>query len=366
MKPDRQQLIRSLFDDYIEMYASRDLRLIDRFSENFSGYAGSSDVLVTDRDEWIRITRQDFTQVPERIHIEMRDLSLQDLSEDIVAVTAFFRIHLPVPEHILSRETARLVLILRREQGEWMIAHSGISIPFGIAREGEIYPMQSLHERNRELEALIVERTRELEEANVRLEEQSNTDGLTGIANRRSFDRVLSREWGRGQRAGTPLALIMLDVDHFKHYNDYYGHLAGDACLQSLSRALAQTGRRAGEMVARYGGEEFVILLPNMDIEEALEAAHHIQQIIWSLALPHADTAPGIVTASLGVASLRPVRQCSAENLLRRADVALYRAKQSGRNCVQAVTDLPDAAERDELPEIARNLAAGFNVRLGA
>lgn len=106
MKPDRQQLIRSLLDDYIEMYASRDLRLIDRFSENFSGYAGSSDVLVTDRDEWIRITRQDFTQVPERIHIEMRDLSLQDLSEDIVAVTAFFRIHLPVPEHILSRETS--------------------------------------------------------------------------------------------------------------------------------------------------------------------------------------------------------------------------------------------------------------------
>ncbi len=366
MKPGRQQLIRSLFDEYIEMYASRDLRLIDRFSENFSGYAGSSDVLVTDRDEWVRITRQDFSQVPERIRIEMRDLSLQDLSEDIVAVTAFFHIHLPVPEHILSRETARLVLIFRRETEEWKIAHSGISIPFGLAREGEIYPMQSLLDRNRELEAIIVERTRALEEANIRLEEQSNTDGLTGIANRRSFDRTLSREWGRGQRAETPLALIMLDVDHFKHFNDYYGHLAGDACLQSLSRALAQTGRRAGEMVARYGGEEFVILLPNTDIQEALEAAHHIQRIIWSLALPHADTAPGIVTASLGVASLQAVRQCSAESLLRRADIALYRAKQSGRNCVQAETDSPDAVERDELPETARNLAARFNVPTGA
>jgi diguanylate cyclase (GGDEF)-like protein len=285
MKPERQQLIRSLFDEYIEMYASRDLRLIDRFSENFSGYAGSSDVLVTDRGEWIRITRQDFAQVPERIRIEMRDLSLQDLSDDVVVVTAFFRIHLPIPEHILSRETARLVLIFRCEEEGWKIAHSGISIPFGLAREGEIYPMQNLLERNRELEAIIVERTRALEEANVRLEAQSNTDGLTGIANRRNFDRVLAQEWDRGQRAGTPLALVMLDVDHFKHFNDFYGHLAGDACLQSLSRALAQAGRRAGEMVARYGGEEFVVLLPNTCLREALETARYIQQIIWSLEL---------------------------------------------------------------------------------
>ena len=353
MKPERQQLIRSLFDEYIEMYASRDLRLIDRFSENFSGYAGSSDILVTDRDEWIRITRQDFSQVPERIRIEMRNLSLQDLSEDIVVVTAFFRIHLPVPEHILSRETARLVLIFRRENGEWKIAHSGISIPFGLAREGEVYPMQSLLERNRELEAIIVERTRALEEANVQLEAQSNTDGLTGIANRRSFDRMLAQEWDRGQRAGTPLALVMLDVDRFKHFNDYYGHLAGDACLQSLSSALAQAGRRAGEMVARYGGEEFVVLLPNTCTHEALETARHIQQVISALALPHADTAPGIITTSLGVASLRPSKQFTAENLLRQADMALYRAKQSGRNCIQVATDLPDMAGDRQSPGMA-------------
>ena len=344
MKPERQQLIRSLFDEYIEMYASRDPRLIDRFSENFSGYAGSSDVLVTDRGEWIRITRQDFAQVPERIRIEMRDLSLQDLSDDVVVVTAFFRIHLPIPEHILSRETARLVLIFRREEEGWKIAHSGISIPFGLAREGEIYPMQNLLERNRELEAIIVERTRALEEANVRLEAQSNTDGLTGIANRRNFDRVLAQEWDRGQRAGTPLALVMLDVDHFKHFNDFYGHLAGDACLQSLSRALAQAGRRAGEMVARYGGEEFVVLLPNTCLREALETARYIQQIIWSLELPHADTAPGIVTVSLGVASLQPSAQGAAEDLLRQADMALYRAKHSGRNCVRVATDSPGTA----------------------
>lgn len=174
MQPERQRLIRSLFDEYIEMYASRDDRLTTRFSQNFSGYAGSSDQLVTDRDEWIKITRLDFAQVPERIGIEMQDLALQDLSDDIVAVTAFFHIHLPLPEHVLAHETARLVLVFRREGGDWMIAHSGISIPFGLAREGEVYPMTRLQERNRELEVLVEERTRDLKIANDALDAHRN------------------------------------------------------------------------------------------------------------------------------------------------------------------------------------------------
>ena len=342
MDSDRQQLIRALFDEYIEMYASRDPRLTDRFSENFSGYAGSSDVLVKDREEWVRVTRRDFSQVTGRIRIEMRDISLQDLAADIVAVTAFFHIHLPIPNPILSRETARLVLVFRKEHEDWKIAHSGISIPFGLAREGEIYPMQGLSERNRELEALVQERTRELAEANRKLEAQSNTDALTGIANRRSFDRMLALEWDRGQRAGTPLALIMLDVDCFKHFNDCYGHQAGDACLQSLACALTQASRRAGETVARYGGEEFVVLLPNTNTQEALECARRIQDIVWSFALPHAETPAGIVTVSLGVASLQPEKPASPAELLGLADIALYRAKRCGRNCIQLAPERLD------------------------
>jgi signal transduction histidine kinase len=169
MQPERECLIRALFDEYIEMYAARDDRLTTRFSQNFTGYAGSSDQLVTDRETWIRITRLDFAQVPERIGIEVLDLALQDLSDDVLAVTAFFHIHLPLPEHILARETARLVLVFRREGDDWMIAHSGISIPFGLAGQGEVYPMTRLEERNRELEALVEERTQELKVANEQL-----------------------------------------------------------------------------------------------------------------------------------------------------------------------------------------------------
>jgi predicted signal transduction protein with EAL and GGDEF domain len=201
MRPDRQQRIRSLFDEYIEMYASRDDRLTARFSENFSGCTGGGDFLVKDRDAWVKITRQDFAQVPDRIRIEMLDLSTQDISDDVVVVSALFHIHLPIPEHILSREMARLVLIFRLE------------------------------------------------------------------------------------------------------------------------------------------GEEFVVLLPNTNGQNALESARRIQRDVCLLALPHADTSPGVVTFSLGVASLVPSAAHTAEYLVQQADSALYRAKQSGRNCVQSAAD---------------------------
>jgi len=244
MRPEREQLIRSLFDEYIEMYASRDDRLTGTLSANFSGYAGKQRSARQGQGRVVRVTRLDFAQVPGRIGIEMLDLALQDLGDDVVAVTAFFHIHLPMPEQILARETARLVLIFRREGKDWKITHSGISIPFGLAQHGEVYPMNRLHERNRELEALVEERTQALKEANDQLDALSNTDALTGIANRRSFDRMLAQEWVRGERRGMPLALIMLDVDLFKHFNDHYGHLAGDLCCR----------RSPGRWCARDGG----------------------------------------------------------------------------------------------------------------
>ncbi|WP_092343956.1 diguanylate cyclase domain-containing protein [Desulfuromusa kysingii] len=339
MSAERHRLILSLFEEYIDMYASRDDRLTAHFSDNFSGYAGSSDVLVTDIREWIGITRQDFAQVPGCIDIEMLDLSLQDLADDIVVATAFFHIHLPIPDEILSKETARLVLIFRYEETEWKIVHSGISIPYELSHDDEIYPMSRLKKRNLELEQIISARTKELAEANRLLQIQSNTDGLTNISNRRHFDHLLSQEWNRNQRSGTPLAVIMLDIDHFKSFNDLYGHLVGDHCLQSLAQGLAQSTRRVGEVVARYGGEEFVILLPNADKQAAFAVAEHIHQKVLSLAIPHATSPRGIVTVSLGVASVQPSNQQLPVELLRLADAALYRAKLAGRDCVHLQDD---------------------------
>lgn len=336
MSPERQRLIRLLFDEYIEMYAARDARLVTRFSDNFSGFAGSSDQLIKSRSEWIDITLQDFAQVPGRIGIDVVNLFPQELSGEVVAVTAFFHIQLPIPDSVFARETARLVLVFRHEGDDWKIAHSSISIPYGQARDGEVYPVDQLQAQNRELHALVEERTQALAQANQQLQLISNTDGLTGIANRRHFDQALAHEWARAQRAQTPVALIMLDVDVFKHFNDHYGHLAGDKCLQTLALTLAQSGgRREGDLVARFGGEEFVVLLPGSDAPAAMEVAHQIQHAVQALGLPHEGAPFGIVTVSFGVASVIPVRDQAPEELVRRADRAMYRAKQGGRNRIE-------------------------------
>jgi len=162
---DRESLIRSLFDKYIEMYAGRDERLTTCFSDNFSGYTGGGDFLVNDRQAWEIITLQDFAQVPGRIRIEMLDMSMQDISHDVVVTTAFFHIHLPIQDHILSTEVARLVLIFRLEGSDWKIVHSGISIPYHLVRDGEIYPMKGLREQNKALETLVAVRTQELHDS---------------------------------------------------------------------------------------------------------------------------------------------------------------------------------------------------------
>ena len=147
------------------MYASRDDRLTQRFSADFSGYTGGGNFLVKDRDEWVKITRQDFSQVQGHIRIELLDLSMQDINDSVVVVTAFFHIHLPIPDHILSREVARLVLIFRLEGDDWKIVHSGISIPYHLVQDGEVYPLKSLQERNSALEALVEARTQALNES---------------------------------------------------------------------------------------------------------------------------------------------------------------------------------------------------------
>ncbi len=165
MHPDRQRKIRELFDEYIEMYAGRDDRLTARFSQNFSGYPGSGSRLIKDREEWVRITRQDFAQVPGGIRMELLDLQLQDLCDDVVVVTAFFHIHLPSDGDYFSTQVVRLTLVFRREGDAWMIAHCSYSVPYQSARDGEVFPLHSLQEQNSALQALVAERTQTLHDS---------------------------------------------------------------------------------------------------------------------------------------------------------------------------------------------------------
>lgn len=196
-----------------------------------------------------------------------------------------------------------------------------------------------LQQNKEELEEQVALRTRELERANRKLEALSATDGLTGVANRRRFDEVLANELRRSVRSGHALALLMLDVDYFKKYNDRYGHLAGDECLRIVARVLQKSSRRATDLVARYGGEEFSVIIAESDTAHALQQAENICQAIFELKLPHADSPFGYITASIGVASLLPDEETTAEQLLRIADQALYHAKYQGRNRVVLGSD---------------------------
>lgn len=170
------------------------------------------------------------------------------------------------------------------------------------------------------------------------LHDMAYQDGLTGIANRRCFDERLQTEWCRAHRAGTPLGLLILDVDHFKRYNDRHGHQAGDACLRAVAQALMHVPCRSHDMIARYGGEEFVCLLPGCQLEGALQKAECLRIAVGELGIPHLDSpVSDHVTVSIGAASITPDDDKAPETLLDRADEQLYRAKGEGRNRVSPV-----------------------------
>lgn len=174
-----------------------------------------------------------------------------------------------------------------------------------------------------------------LKEMNLHLEHLVTSDALTGIANRRNFDETIEDEWRRAQRGHYPLSLLMIDIDYFKMYNDYYGHQKGDECLKQIAKVLSAHGKRAGDLVARYGGEEFAIISAGTSYKDAIAFAQKICRAVAGAKIPHAASeVSSIVTASIGVATVIPLVDQSVKNLIADADKNLYQAKANGRNGV--------------------------------
>ena len=185
------------------------------------------------------------------------------------------------------------------------------------------------HVQRDEAYRALRESQRELMRANLELERLTRIDGLTGLGNRRYFDEYLAAEWKRNQRTRNPLSVLMIDVDHFKRYNDGYGHLAGDEVLKQVAGVIQSGACRATDLAARFGGEEFVVILTDVSQEGALHVAERMVEGVRDLNIAHG---PARVTISVGVATAWPSAETTPDSLVNAADLALFRAKNSGRD----------------------------------
>lgn len=200
----------------------------------------------------------------------------------------------------------------------------------GVVLKAKIRAMHRLLQMQR----TWVEVSRQLEAANKELQRLAATDGVTGIANRKAFDELIDREWRRCMRMKKPVTLIMVDIDHFKQYNDIYGHQAGDVCLKAIATQIARSAPRASDHLARYGGEEFALILGETDMTGTRHVANNMRQYIAELGLPHSASVTPYVTVSCGISSVVPHADLSLELFLKSANQALSKAKEQGRNKV--------------------------------
>ena len=235
---------------------------------------------------------------------------------------------------IVTRQIAGPVMALTHVMTRLAGGELTAEIP-GVSRRDELGEMAKavfIFRHQAEQKALLDQR---LEAAMAVLEQQAATDGLTGVANRRQFDTVIDQAWRQAMRAQEPLAVLLIDADHFKKYNDTYGHVAGDSCLRSLATTILGCVLRGSDLVARYGGEEFVVLLPATDAEGAARMGDVMCAAVAALAIPHSGNPPAVVTVSIGAVSVVPPQASEPALIIRAADVALYAAKAAGRNRVE-------------------------------
>jgi diguanylate cyclase (GGDEF)-like protein len=221
-------------------------------------------------------------------------------------------------------------------QTPWFIALAvlgALAAAFTLFR----FRTHQLHKRQLDMERVIAEKTEELRVANAYLSKLSFADPLTGLDNRRRLDETLETEWRRAQRAQAPLALLMIDIDAFKPYNDSLGHPEGDKCLIAVANVIRETAHRAGDFAARYGGEEFAILTSGVDLAGATALGERVRAGCEAIAIAHPASPIGpVVTLSVGVAIIIPSKDSNPAALIAEADAALYRAKNAGRNRVSA------------------------------
>ncbi|MFB1486119.1 MULTISPECIES: diguanylate cyclase [unclassified Thiocapsa] len=322
-----EQALQRYLDTY---FTHRDLAgTLALFSPTVTGFGTGRDETATTFSAVEQLYRRDIEQAPNPIAYRFqRPPHVQILSVHVGLVSAELDLHTTVLDQTLTLSHLRLTLIFTRHGSDWLIEYKHLSLPTQAHGEDEAYPIKELEARNQVLERLVTKKTQELQHALSELARLAATDTLTGLSNRLKIDEYLDAAIQRAQDAAYPLALIMLDLDHFKRINDTYGHLQGDRVLVELSNILS-AAIRASDLLGRWGGEEFLVICPGMTLEAAVERAEHLRAAVRTHAFSGLEQPQ---TASLGVASYCAGE--SREGLLTRVDAALYRATLNGRDRV--------------------------------
>jgi diguanylate cyclase (GGDEF)-like protein/PAS domain S-box-containing protein len=272
---------------------------------------------------------------------ELMNLSWADITypDDLEADVAEF-------ERVLAGEIEGYSMDKRFQRKDGIVIYASISANCILKEDGSIDHFVAfvqditdrksaelkLHQLNTELESLVIKRTKELEELNKQLRISCDTDFLTKLSNRCFYERRLGENISTAKRNNTSLSLLMIDIDNFKTYNDYYGHDCGDIALCKVAKSIEKSLQRETDLVSRFGGEEFVVLLPSTDAENAFTIAETIRVNIQALDIKHAKSNIGVVTVSIGI-EVMEADKLNRKDLFKHSDIALYLAKNNGRNC---------------------------------
>ncbi len=322
--------IEAAFHTYLRTYfTERDLEgTLELLGPEMTGFGTALDERGDGIEDSRRLYARDIEQAPNPIDYRILFLEVTMLGSVVGLVRAVFDLSTTILKQAVKLRNARMSAVMMKRGNRWYLEHKHLSLPTDAHGETESYPVKELEERTVVLERLVRGRTRELREARDRLQQQADTDALTGISNRLKADHLLEEEFARISRYGGTISVILLDVDFFKAINDNLGHRTGDGVLRSVASLLA-AGVRDTDTVARWGGEEFLVLCPSTSLNAAVDLAERLRHNLahYEFGIDRA------VRASFGVAEFRP--SDSRETLVERADEAMYRAKNAGRDRVE-------------------------------
>lgn len=326
----QEQALLAAFHQYVETFwERRDGEAAAALaSDRITGFGTGIDEKVYRLERALELYARDVAQVPDPIHVRLHASRAVALSDDVGLVMADGDWEMRIRDQGVTMRQIRMTLVMQREQGSWKVVHKHLSQPSTAHGPDEGYPLREIEERTEVLERMVRERTEALEKAQRHLERLAITDTMTGLYNRAKTDDVLSHEVRRRERSVQPLAVVLMDVDHFKRINDRHGHHAGDRALRELAELLLERSRQS-DCLGRWGGEEFLLICPETNATGAAVLAEALRAAVAG----HSFSTGQPVTVSFGIAEYQPAD--TPERLVERADKALYRAKRNGRNRVE-------------------------------